>query len=1120
MKHCRLSRMLRGGVFICIALLCFSCNNFMNAGKVKTEIEEAIEIANSSAITYYVTAPKDSGKVNPVYVNLKKKESTLIMFEPADEWKFICWEAIDRDSGEVINDVVKFEDPFKLETKATILQPRENVAINAKSIQLPMIVSVSPSYSERPYASTPIYITFNIPMENEENPAASTTFIYGPQNISISSNGNDMTGFFDAPVFVDSDKKILALLPHGEELSKEIEEKNLTSFTISFGSEIEYKNGGETFPLVQNENSSFVVRYIKNLDEEPPVPVQGQFFVTRKHITLEDAVNLPVEDRFSQGSSDNEIIKNRTNGTIYIYGNFYDADSGVRLVTVKEKLVDSPTISNNIQQETYTHYYTDFSENVEFKRTTKNNLSFCIKTNLQSGDGMVVLEITVEDTAGKKYIQSFDVPKKSKLSLDDESIILRNGLNLTNGNIIDSTYKEELKKLNLGFGYGDSIAMWYIYPVHLPSKDIIKEYTIKCTYSGKTDEFKYTDNEAEYGYLFDRANSGWNLTLDVDTVSGLPFTIEIWDDMGNYAKKDFVFPESSSVCAYCNDNKAYFVSGQNKSTITKGFYMATNSSDPSDKSSGSFEDCNYFSMQNNYNYQIVPCIKDLESNEYYVEMPENLIVNTTSSGNTVSDVVLLKNIVDTEHPYKIEKIVRNDANSNNGGFLLITVSIDESNWQNFDSIYLEHEENKFFSFDYGTTQASFIEETAVFYNYGNGGDYIINVYGIKNDLKSTPTPCTITDPLKNPDYDNLKPYAATIHPGGDHTFAPYDWDKMLLAVVDFQSGAAESYFTVKGLNKTFTATAVDNSFFPSWLVEQYNKHTINHPTSYYNSVSEYFIRHNIGTDIYFVTIPIITTKYEKSKYSYSGTYNDKAGNSSYVNDLTLHDGTWYSTKNVKVIGIEKVPDSSNEYQMKLSLPAQHGLGGFVKVDKLTKNQKKWGWIEDSKKTFYKKNASYSGGKLDYAYTIEGDNVKGFTYTIKKEETSFSLPTDSFVRVILHDDDYSSRTEPCYYYTGTPSTPNASFIEPRSNTSIIVNSDQPVFVHTLATNYSYEECKDWPIDEWEFFKYEVGVEQLDISSACQRMIYNIPVNEIDSGNCYVAVVHFADGTTEKSDVFVR
>ena len=107
-----------------------SCENFMKGSAVKDQLSDAIEIANSQAITYFVSVDKGSGEVTPASVSVKKKENFELIFTPEEDWQFICWETIDAQTGKVVPDVIKFENPQKTQTKAYVINPKEKVLIH------------------------------------------------------------------------------------------------------------------------------------------------------------------------------------------------------------------------------------------------------------------------------------------------------------------------------------------------------------------------------------------------------------------------------------------------------------------------------------------------------------------------------------------------------------------------------------------------------------------------------------------------------------------------------------------------------------------------------------------------------------------------------------------------------------------------------------------------------------------------------------------------------------------------------------------------------------------------------------------------------------------------------
>ena len=142
----------------------------------------------------------------------------------------------------------------------------------------------------------------------------------------------------------------------------------------------------------------------------------------------------------------------------------------------------------------------------------------------------------------------------------------------------------------------------------------------------------------------------------------------------------------------------------------------------------------------------------------------------------------------------------------------------------------------------------------------------------------------------------------------------------------------------------------------------------------------------------------------------------------------------------------------------------------------------------------------------------------------------ALPADSFLKVYAtaasEDSNLSSNfghTAPVYIYTG--STKNSGEFDyllknGSSKSSVLIASDAPTFVHTIVTKHPLAECQDWSVDEWEHNHKHFGDKLMDFSTNPTARKYTIPVDSIDTGDCYVVIAHFADGTTVMSDVMVK
>jgi hypothetical protein len=210
---------------------------------------------------------------------------------------------------------------------------------------------------------------------------------------------------------------------------------------------------------------------------------------------------------------------------------------------------------------------------------------------------------------------------------------------------------------------------------------------------------------------------------------------------------------------------------------------------------------------------------------------------------------------------------------------------------------------------------------------------------------------------------------------------------------------------------------------------------------------------------------------------------------------------------------ESVDRSSSEWTItskKLDVVIYSSPSMKLGVYKFNPNDKSWSYE-------YKSHTSYSDKKITYKYSPEGNST--------------------FVKFVRFDDSYSSSI-PRYYYTGTEQNSGTyDLVLPNgnSNSSVAIQSDAPVFVQTLVTNVSYNECKDWSTDRWDFYKKPVDERMLSFSADTTTIDengtvttrgdhspkrYTIPMDQIEDDQCYCVVVHFADGTTAQSQVWQK
>ena len=130
---------------ICLtALVLTSCENFLKGSDVRNQLEEAIEIANTSPVTFNIIPDENTGTAIPSQLRLKKKEKFEISFIPSGSYSFVKWEVLDKTTMEPVEGVLEFEDEYSPETKGVVLAPREGLIIYPKCIMQPAVADVSP----------------------------------------------------------------------------------------------------------------------------------------------------------------------------------------------------------------------------------------------------------------------------------------------------------------------------------------------------------------------------------------------------------------------------------------------------------------------------------------------------------------------------------------------------------------------------------------------------------------------------------------------------------------------------------------------------------------------------------------------------------------------------------------------------------------------------------------------------------------------------------------------------------------------------------------------------------------------------------------------------------------
>lgn len=533
-----------GGLLALTALS--SCDNFLKNGQdLRQEIEDVIAYNNAASCSIIFRMDNTDGKpavgefIGSTERTIRKGYNLEVEFRiNTDSYYFKTLEAVSQSDRKISrNDCVKFEElerndkEGKYKYKITLLQDVKDILIQPKCYAVPAVESHSPANAKQTLTTDkPIKIYFNTPVNQDIK-----------ENVKIEILGTDVSDCFELPE-LNQDGTELTLTPKFDSLADFITNtlKVLTAdVNISFDKSTTVRIGDKDLPLKQDDNSVFSVRYLGTKETTPPK--KEDFFVTRNKIDLTSAKTET--QKFSQAAidlspstTDEKIVQNSSNGTIYIYGAYSGEDYGIDKVSIVEKRTNDQSAWSVSDVETVTAEYT--LENAEFITDDAGNVYFCIKHELQAQkpdfEGAVAVKVLVYDICGNADEQSFTAIIKRKMSLDD--IIVYNFTrdnnirfnSLGNTKTIDlEAYRNNVKNIKF---LNDELQLKLYGNVCIP-RDY---FHLFC---------RFGDNiEQEFGNP--DSDGIWKLDLNTESVDNLPFKICYTDSFGLKTERDFRYPSS------------------------------------------------------------------------------------------------------------------------------------------------------------------------------------------------------------------------------------------------------------------------------------------------------------------------------------------------------------------------------------------------------------------------------------------------------------------------------------------------------------------------------------------------------------------------------------------------
>lgn len=1084
-----------------------SCENFMKGEESARELERLISLANAPSSTVLFKSDSSMGTfLSGSSKELKIGNETEILFSANLENglldTFVAQSITDssKDMAQYVTIKMLDRDDEKALYKfsVTLLKQAPDIVIKPVFISYPVIQSYSPKTDSSPvYANTPITVTFNIPMEAETVLPLQSLFNYS--NIVIQCNNQSIEEYFETPAF-NSSKTILTLKPKDEFLGYLISLKEtFVSVNVSFGSNIAARTGTIELPLRQDENAAFTVKFKPEVERNPPV--KADFFASSQDYSIADLSELLSSQSASQLKRFNQddisikgnytveeyrakVLQNVTSEQVYIYGYYYDDDSGVKSVSVTRQYTNNEdgVVLKSEPHTTDTFYIDVNNDQAEFLAIGKYVL-FKIKYQISDDDGAYLFNVSVCDSCyNPSQEESFTAIKDTEINIESlKPFNLYHDIETNNSSADQRYYKLEdylnepdfneiLKTLK--FVYGKPV---YSSVEDPDLVDIFVKYINKNKEEVTEPVYHDEQNKRLYEYK-----------LDVDYVHDLKITIIVKDKFDHVETRDFYFPPQPQ--KYSGSNAIYFAPGTKATDAFTMYYDEGNS----EYSLGvQIEDINrcgdflfansgdsktYFIYENDMlfselsTYVLGPQIEQGSTN-WFEESQELRL----PSGISLSSMEFTPGISDDQYHYSLTVTLPQDI------WDCIKDKYDYiALYSNPDSPYFEGVYEK----DCRTTKIN--------YKYVNDGTKSFFIAGIKDGKRSN---YSSDNPDGKQDYDWY-----------DSTTSDID-KKIYKESPPFLDSFRKAAWYLPILKKR---TKPPKFLPPCAKVDEYLavpdtsgkidtlELVIDHAYRYTYSgktigkSKEYFIYEIDGGDLY---IPIIEWHYGLN--SIAVTLENENGTASYGENFTISESplVYHVPQDLPAA------ETSLEFDpTEFEVPQNTGSTAYICYLDAD------GWHDDFIEYIWDEESSVWQKTEEYGK---------YKWSLK---TPHPLQQDVFIKVItvLGFGDYISSE---LFYNGEPSGGELTdkFID--MGDYYLVSSNKPVYLYTVATMQPYKECSKWSVHDWDTLHYKSNEQCFDFTSNdfSNLRFYAPDTSWMREGYNYVTVAHFADGHSVISKV---
>ena len=1087
-------------------ILCFtftvlftSCENFLKASEIREEIEKVIDYNNAQKVLVLIRADEGTGSFlvegeKEFTVNFTEAELQFTANTKAIVFKGL--EAVSKTNPTVSrNDCVEFstisgdKDSGIYKVSIRIIKKETDILIKPKYILKPAVISVSPvSDATLADLTTPIKLKFNQSFENilsvDEDP------IFNFNNIKIRYQGFDISNYFYEPI-ISNDNDTVVIYPKGNTLNSFFQNNSVTNMDIAvqlIPSKMNFLINDEIVHLSYNNSMNYIFQYT-NTGADTTTPENNGSI----HLYNDERESSPLNLTYIQIQNDNYNLKNlndyaiesnRTNGIVYISGIFIDEGSGLNSITVEEHHIND---SGEMEEKTITKTYRSDDENIiRWAKTNqtgnKIRVFFKVKHYIQSEDGLTKLDITAKDAYDNQseYSPTFYVIKTSGPDMDYFSLfnwyVYRNSYEDNIDSAVSfnmNDYQSNLKNIKLIYipddlcedeategllDYESRFAAYYCGRAFDPTQYF---KTIKCEY--------YDDDGVLQSWTMNKHVYTEPELCFIDENTGKTLYSKNWNhtlinvkDVSGLPVKIIITDDlgNTSSKTYTFPQKL-LVSSINDTTDTtlKAVSLIPNGKPETYDGLVVYkeDDDDDNSWKAYQTFYLETEIKDGYTYQF-IPFTWGLTGNLSQEYN---------NLFDSNKPKEIE--LNGDITFNKStdpSKLIITIPIKNEAWSIYDSICIKlmstntsGQDSCNGSYKFNNKESLLQIEKDLQYLYNIDNDDRIIITGIQKNGKISKEKLVYLYqylPDNINSFDNIPP---TLYCPKNYNSTPYNF---FIQSTDYQSGLKSVEIFI-GSNKIFNKTFSTTNGLPH-LNQEFNVQ------SYFKT---YVKGYNLDSET--VSVKFIATDYNNNTKEQSYYYDIEKSLPVYLYSTDESYVTLYTENKVNDALIQKFGISNTEWTDVYSIPSASNTPSGVTVN-----------YQNRKSTIKIPKTSIKGS---FIRMTNGYSVAQYYYV------------DPNNTVFLNSGRYDDLR--------TTSTPN----------TFIVSSDAPVFVHTIVTNVSFDECSNWSLDDWEFYKRQVG-NRIYAFEARNQKEYTVPTRDIQSGECYIVVAYFADGTSKKSNVMVK